>query len=80
MGAAKSSAFFGLFASVKLSFSFGSNQTLWKPSELFLKIAIGQLLDQCYNVRLITAHRGFSGLMTRHQHTIKNHKWCKTDQ
>ena len=69
---ALNSALFGFLVSAKLSFSFEKDPTLWKPLAVFVKIAIGQLLDQCYYVRLITAHRGFSWGITRHQHTIKN--------
>ena len=63
MGVAKSlnMVLFGLFAPVKFRFSFGSNQTRWKYSVAFAKIAIDQFLYQCYNVKLITAHGGFSG-------------------
>ena len=77
MGAAKSlnSALFGFLASVKLRFCLGSDQTLWKSSVVFVKIATNR-----YDVKMITPHGGFSGQMTRHQHTIKNHKWCKTDR
>ena len=47
------SALFGFLVSAKLSFSFESDPALWKPSAVFVKIAIGQFLDQCYNVRSI---------------------------